>query len=67
MILNLSLANRDPSVFLKPDVFDPMRKNVTDHLSFGLGSHHCTARRFASRLASSVVELLLENREGQLK
>jgi cytochrome P450 len=34
-------ANRDASRFEDPDVFDPCRANLRDHMSFGHGEHFC--------------------------
>src|SRR4029453_14717884 len=36
----LASANRDDTVFERPDVFDVTRKPGR-HLAFGLGPHHC--------------------------
>ena len=38
--LNLDMANRDPSVFEKPNEIN-WKKNQTKHLAFGIGEHHC--------------------------
>lgn len=34
-------ANRDPRVFEDPDTFRLNRENITDHISFGRGTHSC--------------------------
>ena len=37
----LAGANRDPSVFSRPDELDIHRPNARDHLSFAAGIHYC--------------------------
>jgi pentalenolactone synthase len=39
-------ANRDPSVFDEPEVFDPTR-NAKGHLAFGHGAHICVGQNLA--------------------
>jgi cytochrome P450 len=46
VIISESAANRDPSMFDRPEEFDPTRKN-TGHLSFGHGSHRCLGMSLA--------------------
>ena len=36
----IAAANRDPSVFDRPDVFD-LRRDPNPHVGFGSGIHHC--------------------------
>ena len=40
-------ANRDESQFLRPDVFDPSRPSLQQHLSFGWGEHYCLGASLA--------------------
>ncbi len=40
IMLLLAAANRDPSAFSRPDLFDPNRQPIR-HLSFGHGPHFC--------------------------
>jgi cytochrome P450 len=51
----LAGANRDPSVFAKPDVFDIERANVGEHVAFSAGSHRC----LGSPLAKVEIEEML--------
>jgi cytochrome P450 len=48
-------ANRDPSVFVEPDVFDIDRSNARDHLAFSTGHHRC----LGSPLAKIEIEEML--------
>jgi len=40
-------ANRDPSVFSNPDLFDIERANADKHLAFGIGRHTCIGKPVA--------------------
>jgi 4-nitrotryptophan synthase len=44
----LGAANRDPSVFERPNEFDLGRANSGQHLSFGGGLHSCLGKQIAS-------------------
>ena len=54
VLVCLGAANRDPSVFPRPDVFDLRRANANQHLSFGAGPHLCLGASLA-RLEARVV------------
>ena len=62
VIVSLSAANRDPTVFDKPDAFDIDRTNARSHLTFANGPHACIgaqlARFEARAAAAAVLELL---------
>ena len=53
-------ANRDPSVFARPDVFDPDRADVAEHLAFSSGIHHCLGRPLAELEATIALARLAE-------
>jgi len=55
----LAAANRDPSAFENPDVFDLTRTRVGRHLSFGHGVHTCLGAALARlELRIALKELL---------
>jgi cytochrome P450 len=47
MVTYLGGANRDPSVFEHPELFDVRRPNARDHLSFSGGRHFCLGAALA--------------------
>ena len=53
-------ANRDPTVFPDPDVFDMTRPNVDKHLAFGHGVHRCLGNRVAQMQLKMAYERILE-------
>ena len=58
VIVLLGAANRDPSVFAEPDVFDP-RRDPNPHLAFGLGIHFCIGAPLARLELQQSVRALL--------
>jgi cytochrome P450 len=46
-------ANRDEALYADPDVFDPDRDNLREHLAFGKGIHFCLGANL-SRLEGKV-------------
>jgi cytochrome P450 len=53
-------ANRDPSVFAEPAVFDIERANARDHLSFSGGIHYCLGSALARLEGQIALEVLTE-------
>jgi cytochrome P450 len=58
VIISESAANRDPSVFDRPEEFDPTRKTA-HHLSFGHGAHTCIGQALARMELKTVFLSLL--------
>jgi cytochrome P450 len=58
----LGAANRDPSIFTNPDLFDVDRANSRRHLGFATGIHAC----LGSHLAKAEVRIGLETLLGKL-
>ena len=56
----LGAANRDPSVFDKPDDFDIHRPNANQHLSFAYGPHFCFGAPLARLEATIGLPILFE-------
>jgi len=51
-------ADHDPAVFPNPEVFDPSRDNLGDHLAFGRGIHFCPGAALARMEARIALEEL---------
>jgi len=58
--VSLAGANRDPSVFVDPDRFDPDRAKVGQHLAFARGPHVCLGLHLAKLQTSIALDVLLE-------
>ena len=56
----IGAANRDPSHFADPDVYDIDRPNCGDHLSFGSGRHFCLGAALARAETVVLMESLLD-------
>ncbi len=57
--LSYAAANRDPSVFENPDVFDITRANARKHLAFGTGPHICIGARLARMELKALLKQIL--------
>ena len=61
ILVVLAAANLDAQVFTNPCEFDIMRGNNNEHLTFGLGGHHCLAKYLCVAVAADVCRFLDEN------
>lgn len=55
VMISLSAANWDETVFPDPEVFDPERATVRDHVAFGTGPHICPGASLARLEARAVL------------
>lgn len=60
LVLWYGAANRDPSIFPNPDVFDMHRDNVEKHMAFGHGVHKCLGSRVAKMQLRLAFERIFE-------
>ena len=58
-----AVANRDESVFERPEAFDPARER-NPHLAFGFGAHYCVGANLARLEARIALEALLAATSG---
>jgi cytochrome P450 len=59
LLLSFASANRDETVFDEPASFDVTRGNAREHLSFGIGPHHCIGSTLARLQLTTFFEKLL--------
>jgi cytochrome P450 len=59
LAVGVGSANRDETVFERPDEFD-VHRAVRTHLGSGLGEHHCPAYAFVPAIARTTVDVLLD-------
>jgi cytochrome P450 len=60
VFLSFISANRDETVFSSPDEFNPDRRHVRHHLSFGQGIHACLGNVLARMEAMAVLRELAQ-------
>jgi cytochrome P450 len=63
LVIMTPLAGHDPSVFPKPEIFDPDRKNANRHVGFGRGAHICVGQFVAHNILQESLNLIA----GRLK
>jgi len=56
----IASANRDPSVFQDPDLFNFRRNNLTQILSFGYGIHYCIGASLSKMETRIAFEILFQ-------
>lgn len=59
LVLALGAANRDPTVFARPDTLSVARENANKHVAFGIGPHFCLGAALARLEARVAFEALL--------
>ena len=64
VIVSLTAANRDPSTFPNPDVFDISRPNARSHVTFAQGPHACVGLHLARLETQSALEAALDGWPG---
>ncbi|MFF5106878.1 cytochrome P450 [Streptomyces sp. NPDC000134] len=64
VVVLLAGANRDPSVFERPDEFDVHRRGASRHLTFGAGIHYCLGASLARAEAQTVLRRFFERYPG---
>jgi len=62
--VGLGAANRDPAVFVDPDIFDIRRTSRTPILSFGTGPHFCFGSALARIEATLAIEAIADRVPG---
>lgn len=62
--VSLTAANRDPSEFPKPHLFDLHRENVLHHLAFARGPHACLGLHLARIEARAAIDAALDRLAG---
>ncbi len=64
VIVSLTAANRDPSVFVDPDRFDIHRANARTHLAFAEGPHACIGIHLAKLETLAALDAALDHWPG---
>jgi cytochrome P450 len=68
VIAALAAANRDPSVYERPDEFRLDRVDPAPHLSFGLGAHFCVGNQLARMEIQEALEAFVARvKPGELR
>jgi len=62
--VSLTAANRDPTTFPEPDVFDLSRPNARSHLAFAQGPHACVGIHLAKLETIAALDAVLDRWPG---
>ncbi|MEU6645818.1 cytochrome P450 [Saccharomonospora sp. NPDC046836] len=64
VLLLFGAGNRDATKFLEPDLFQPGRDNIKQHMAFGHGIHQCLGRALARTEAREALTVLAQRLPG---
>jgi len=64
LLLRISSANRDDTVFPDAQTFDPKRRMPQPYLTFGTGIHTCAGRAFARHIIIAAMKQLSQRAEN---
>jgi len=60
LLFVLTMSGHDPTVFPRPECFDPGRANASRHLAFGRGMHMCLGQHLARAQIEEGIHLIAQ-------